>query len=59
MSRTPSPSGHVIVIADEPGPGGWAVTCWPHGDLGCAPTRTAAFLAAVEHDEQHGGDTGR
>ncbi|MGW2513675.1 hypothetical protein ACWC0A_30630 [Streptomyces scopuliridis] len=49
------PSGHCIVVADTPGPDGFAVVCTPHGPLGAWEGRTEAVLRAMEHDIENGG----
>lgn len=46
---------HCVVVGDEPGPEGFEVTCIPHGSVGAWESRTAAFLGALEHDQQMGG----
>lgn len=53
----PSPSGHCVVVDDEPGPDGFAVHCIPHGRLGAWEDRLAALVAAYTHDVENGGDT--
>ena len=55
----PHPSGHVVVIDEEPGPDGFAVVCIPHGPVGAWERRVDAFLHALEHDEEHGGTSAR
>lgn len=55
----PSPSGHVLVIDDEPGPDGFAVVCTPHGPVGAWEDRVEAFLRALEHDSEYGGESAR
>lgn len=47
-------AGHTVWIDEEPG--GYAVRCIPHGDVGRPHSgHLAAFLAAVEHDFEEGG----
>lgn len=55
MTGMPSPSGHCVVIDDEPGSEGFAVRCVPHGSIGAWESRLAAFLGALEHDHEMGG----
>lgn len=49
-------SGHVMVIDETPGPQGFGVRCFPHGQLGPWPTHLEAVIRACEHDDRHGGD---
>jgi len=51
----PGPVWHVVLVDDEPGPGGWGARCVPHGDIGRWPERVLAFLHALEHDIEQGG----
>lgn len=55
MNAPHSPWRHCVVIDDEPGPRGFEVTCIPHGPVGAWEGRLAAFLGALEHDEEMGG----
>lgn len=50
-------AGHAVVIDEEPGPDGFAVVCTPHGPVGAREGRTEAFLLALEHDHEHGGES--
>lgn len=47
---------HIVVIDDVPGPQGHGVHCIPHGPVGAADSRLAAFVLACEHDDEYGKD---
>lgn len=52
-SSTAAKAGHTVWWDEVPG--GYAVRCIPHGDLGHASGHEAAFMAALEHDIEMGG----
>lgn len=48
--EAPDLPGHVVTI--DPEPGGFGVSCIPHGRIAASRTYLAAFLAACEHDNE-------
>lgn len=55
----PTEFGHLILLDEVPSPQGWRVWCIPHGPLGAYPSAVEAFLAGLEHDVEHGGQSCR